>query len=94
MDKKPTDLHLRAMLNSPARMTPAVPTPDWGAPPQPPQIVVNNHDLTNYVYIKYLFTFRCQQIQKISPIWLLQPLVQQLGNQTRISHYSKFINAF
>lgn len=24
-----SDVHLRAMLNSPARYTPAVPTPDW-----------------------------------------------------------------
>ncbi|KAJ8926406.1 hypothetical protein NQ314_021192 [Rhamnusium bicolor] len=32
-NKLQTDVHLRAMLNSPARFTPAVPTPDWTAPP-------------------------------------------------------------
>jgi hypothetical protein len=39
MEQKQTDVHLRAMLNSPARFTPAVPTPDWSAgstvPPSP-----------------------------------------------------------
>lgn len=29
---KPADVHLRAMLNSPARFTPAVPVPDWNTP--------------------------------------------------------------
>lgn len=32
MESKPSDVHLRAMLNSPARFTPAVPTPDWSVP--------------------------------------------------------------
>ncbi|KAJ8984363.1 hypothetical protein NQ317_003510 [Molorchus minor] len=37
MENKPqSDVHLRAMLNSPARFTPAVPTPDWNSPPPPP----------------------------------------------------------
>lgn len=32
-----TDLHLRDILNSPLKSTPAVPIPDWGAsvPPTP-----------------------------------------------------------
>lgn len=29
MEQKQTDIHIKAMLNSPARFTPAVPTPDW-----------------------------------------------------------------
>ncbi|CAH0561164.1 unnamed protein product [Brassicogethes aeneus] len=37
MEGKSTDVHLRAMLNSPARFTPAVPTPDWNLTPTQPQ---------------------------------------------------------
>lgn len=37
------DVHLRDILNSPLKITPAVPTPDWGvsapsAPSVPPQV--------------------------------------------------------
>lgn len=35
-NKLQTDTNLRAMLNSPARFTPAVPTPDWNSPPSQP----------------------------------------------------------
>lgn len=36
-NKVQSDTNLRAMLNSPARFTPAVPTPDWNSttPSQP-----------------------------------------------------------
>jgi len=42
MESKPTDVHLRAMLNSPARFTPAVPVPDWSNTPTTSSAVATN----------------------------------------------------
>lgn len=36
--EKPNDVHLKAMLNSPAKFTPAVPIPDWSINPPIPKI--------------------------------------------------------
>ncbi|KAJ8944560.1 hypothetical protein NQ318_015728 [Aromia moschata] len=48
-NKNLTDVNLRAMLNSPARFTPAVPTPDWSSPPPPPTTVIaaNRNNASN-----------------------------------------------
>lgn len=35
-NKSQIDTNLKAILNSPARFTPAVPTPDWNSPPSQP----------------------------------------------------------
>lgn len=43
---KPTDTHLKSMLNSPAKFTPAVPVPDWSAPSPAATSTVQCHPTT------------------------------------------------
>lgn len=38
---KPPDVHLKSILNSPAKFTPAVPVPDWTAVPSTSSATIN-----------------------------------------------------
>lgn len=52
---KQTDSHLKSMLNSPVRLTPAVPVTDWSAPLPAATGTTSIHSIPNpvcYLYSK------------------------------------------